>query len=161
MTRIRTEVRAALAAALLLAAAPASLAEDITAGAITIADPWMRAVPAGAKVAGGYAMISNDGAGPDRLVGGSAAFAGRVEVHEMAMEGDVMKMRKLEDGLEIPPGGAVVLKPGSFHVMFMGLTDAPVAGESLEVTLEFETAGAVAVEFKVAPVGAMGPAGGH
>lgn len=152
---------AAAAAALILAVVAGAPAHESTVGAITVTHPWMRATPPGASVAGGYAEIRNDGSEPDRLVGGAVPFAGRVEVHEMSMEGDVMRMRKLEDGLEIPAGSTVVLKPGSFHIMFLGLTASPAVDDLVEGTLTFEKAGDVTVEFQVAPVGATEPHGSH
>ena len=92
-----------------------------TVGNLQIGNPWTRATPKGSTVAGGYMVITNKGTAADRLIGGSAAVANRFEVHRMAMEGGVMTMRPVEGGLEIKPGESVELKPGSFHVMLMGL----------------------------------------
>src|SRR5262245_65437416 len=96
----------ALAAVLLAFAAPVSdaIAEDYSVGTLQISNPWTRATPKGATVAGGYLKITNKGSAPDRLVGGSAAFAGRFEVHSMVTEQGVAKMRPVEGGLEIKPG---------------------------------------------------------
>ncbi len=146
-----------LALALGLSAAPA-LAQEIKAGDLTIEKPWARATPKGAEVGAGYLEIRNDGAAPDRLTGGSADFAG-VEIHEMSMEGGVMKMRELKDGLEIPAHGSVKLAPNGYHIMFTGLKRPLVKGESVKATLTFEHAGAVAVDFAVQGVGAAGPGG--
>ena len=94
---------AALAAVVALAAAP-GLAEEFKAGDLTIDDPWSRATPKGADVAAGYLVVHNRGAAPDRLLGGAADFAGDVAVHEMSMDGGVMKMRALPSSLEeFPP----------------------------------------------------------
>ncbi|MEQ8450020.1 MAG: copper chaperone PCu(A)C [Nitratireductor sp.] len=130
-------------------------------GDLTIINAWVRATPPGAKVAGGYLTVRNDGDQPDRLIGGAAEFAGRVEIHEMTMEGEVMKMAPLADGLEIPAGGAVALKPGGLHVMFMGLRRALKEGETAEATLIFERAGRVELPFAVAPMGAKSHGHGH
>ncbi len=130
-------------------------------GDLTISGPWTRQPPDGARVAGGFMRITNTGKTPDRLVGGSAAFAKRVEVHEMAMTSGVMRMRELAKGLEIKPGEVVELKPGSIHIMFMDLTTALKAGARTKVTLVFEKAGAVDVELVVTPVDATKPATGH
>ncbi len=146
-----------LALALGLCAAPA-LAQEIKAGDLTIEKPWARATPKGAEVGAGYLEIRNNGAAPDRLTGGSADFAA-VEIHEMSMEGGVMKMRELKDGLEIPAHGSVKLAPNGYHLMFTGLKRPLVKGESLKATLTFEHAGAVAVDFAVQGVGAAGPGG--
>lgn len=102
-----------------------------------------------APVAGGYMVIKNNGRTSDFLVDGQAAFAGDVQIHEMTMQGDVMKMRELADGLEIPAGGEVMLQPGGYHVMFMKLSEPLKAGENRKAILTFKNAGSVEVEFGV------------
>jgi copper(I)-binding protein len=131
-------------------------ARTIKAGTLTIAAPWSRATPAGARTAAGYLKITNDGKEPDRLLSGTFAAAARGEVHEMAMVNDVMKMRELADGLEIKPSETVELKPGGYHMMFMELKAPLKAGQTVEGTLVFEKAGSVAVSYTVAPMGATG-----
>ena len=130
-------------------------------GDLVIEAPWVRATPGGAKVAGGYFKITNTGKEADRLIGGSLPIATEVEVHEMAMTNNVMKMRRLADGLEIKPGQSVELKPGGYHVMFMGLSAGLKAGQTVKGTLVFQKAGTVEVEFRVAPIGAQSGGGGH
>lgn len=130
---------------------------EVKAGDLVIAAPVIKATPPNAPVSGGYMNISNSGAAGDRLVSGSADFAGKVEIHEMAMEGDVMKMRPVEGGLEIPAGGSVQLKPGGYHVMFIGLKEQMKPGEKRKAKLVFEKAGEVELEFDVMDV----KAGGH
>jgi copper(I)-binding protein len=110
-------------------------------------------------VAGGYMKIENTGKEADRLVGGSTGIAGKFEVHEMKMSGNVMKMRELDKGLEVPPGKSVELKPGSYHVMLTDLKQQPKAGDKVKGTLLFEKAGKVEVEYTVRGLGAG--AGGH
>jgi hypothetical protein len=122
---------------------------EIKAGDLAISAPVIRATPPNAPVSGGFMAISNSGAASDRLISGSADFAGKVEIHEMSMEGDVMKMRPVEGGLEIPAGGSVELKPGGFHVMFMGLKEPMKPGEKRKAKLVFEKAGEVEIEFDV------------
>lgn len=124
------------------------------AGALTIDTPWTRATPKGAPVAGGYVKITNAGKEADTLVGGSFDLSRRVEVHEMKMEGGMMKMRELADGLPVAPGGSVELKPGGFHLMFLELKEPLVPGKPVKGRLVFEKAGPVDVEFAVAPLGA-------
>jgi copper(I)-binding protein len=124
-----------------------------------IEGPWARATPGGAQVAGGYMKITNTGTDADRLVGGSLPIASEVEVHEMAMSGNVMKMRRLAEGLEIKPGQTVELKPGSYHLMFTGLRSGLKAGQTVKGTLAFEKAGTVEVEYKVVPIGAQSGGG--
>jgi periplasmic copper chaperone A len=144
-------------------AAPAR-AQEVKAGDLVITQAWTRATPGGAKIGGGYLTIENKGSTPDRLIGGSADVAGKVEVHEMAMNNGVMTMRPLEKGLAIEPGKTVKLAPGGYHLMMFDLKSPLKRGEKLPVTLEFEKAGKVQVSLDVAGVGAQGPAndpGGH
>lgn len=138
----------------LLWIAPA-LGQEYKAGSISIDAPWTRATPAGSKVAGGFMKLQNKGQEPDRLIGGSSPIAGRIEVHEMAMIDNVMKMRELTSGLEVKPGQSVELKPGSYHVMFMDLKQALKEGEKFKGTLVFEKAGKVEVEYTVRGMGAQ------
>ena len=134
--------------ALAVSASPA-LAEPVHVGKLMIDGAWTRATPPKAPVAGGFMVISNMGDEPDRLVGGAAPFAKRVEVHEMKIEDEIMKMREIEGGLEIPPGGSVELKPGGYHIMFMGLQQQLMEGEAHTVTLTFEKAGEVELQMPV------------
>ena len=124
-------------------------------GALVIEAPWTRATPGGARVGGAYLKITNTGAQPDRLIGGSLPIAGAVEVHEMSMIDGVMRMRKLAKGLEIKPGQTLELKPGGYHIMFMGLRDSLKQDQPVKGTLQFEKAGSVEVEYRVAPIGAQ------
>jgi len=133
--------------------------ETITVGDLEISAPFIRATPPRAPVSGGYMIIRNTGDADDRLLGGSVDFARKVEVHEMKMDGDVMRMRELENGLVIPAGGEVTLKPGGFHVMFMQLEERMVTGETRTVTLEFERAGTVDLDMPVRDVTRGGHAG--
>jgi uncharacterized protein YcnI/copper(I)-binding protein len=130
------------------------------AGSLTIEAPWARATPGGAQVAGAFMKITNNGSEPDRLIGGTVPFAGRFEIHEMAMDGGVMKMRELSKGLEVKPGETVELKPGGYHVMFMGLKSGLKEGQTVKGTLIFEKTGKVEVEYRVGPIGGGAPAGG-
>ncbi len=123
-------------------------------GKLVIEAPWTRATPGGAQVAGGYVKITNKGTEADRLIGGSLPMASVVEVHEMSMSDGIMKMRRLEAGLEIKPGQTVELKPGGHHIMFMGLSEGLKEGRTVKGTLAFEKAGSIEVEFRVAPIGA-------
>ncbi len=120
-----------------------------TVGDLLITNVRAGATVPKAPVAGGYMMIKNNGSASDFLIGGQAAFSGDVQIHEMTMQGDVMKMRELADGLEIPAGGEVMLQPGGYHVMFMKLTEPLKEGENRKATLTFKNAGSVEVEFGV------------
>jgi len=161
-TRTSSPLFTALLAAALTAGAGAVLAQNVSAGTIEVGKPWMRATPKGAAVAGAYVTISNKGAAPDRLVGGSAAVAGRFEVHSMVTEQGVAKMRPVEGGLEIKPGETVELKPGSFHIMLMDIKGSIEKGQKVKGTLQFEKAGKVDIEYTVEAIGAAAPApAGH
>jgi len=149
MTHTALIIAAVLAA---WAAMPAQ-AEDVTVGGLKISAPWARATPKGASVGGGYMKITNTGTAPDRLVGGSTDISRSFEVHEMMMEGGVMKMRPVADGLEIKPGQTVTLEPSSYHVMFVGLKDQLKQGGHFKATLQFAMAGKVDVDFTVEGIG--------
>jgi copper(I)-binding protein len=129
-------------------------ADAVTAGALRIEQPWSRATPGGAKVAGGYVRITNTGSEPDRLTGGSVSVAGRFQVHEMSESGGVARMRHLERGLAIPPGATVELKPGGYHLMFLDLKEPLKEGQTFRGTLHFEKAGSVPLEYHVLSIGA-------
>jgi len=137
---------------------PAS-AEDVKAGDLVITQAWTRATPNGAKIGGGYLTIENKGTTPDRLVTGTGDIAGRMEIHEMAMDNGVMKMRPLDKGLAIEPGKTVKLAPGGYHLMMFDLKNPLKQGEKVPVTLQFEKAGKVTVSLDVQGVGAQAPAG--
>ncbi len=80
-------------------------------------------------MAGGYLTVTNTGAEPDTLTGGTIDQAGSVEIHSMSMEGGVMKMAPVEGGLVVKPGETVTLKPGGYHLMFQGLKDPLKKGQ--------------------------------
>ena len=131
----------------------------ISRNPLAITQAWSRATPGGAKIAGGYLTIENKGAAPDRLVSGSGDFAGKVEIHEMAMNNGVMTMRPLDKGLPIEPGKTVKLAPGGYHLMLMDLKTPLKQGDKVPLTLEFEKAGKVTLSLDVQGDGAQGPAG--
>jgi uncharacterized protein YcnI len=130
----------------------------LKAGSLTLDQPWSRATPGGAKVGGGYLRITNTGTAPDRLTGGSFPLASKVEVHEMRLDGDVMRMKPVEGGLEIKPGATVELKPGGLHLMFVDLKEPLKEGQTVRGTLTFEKAGSVEVEYTVRGMGGAAPA---
>lgn len=144
------------------AAGPAMAAQnEYKAGALVVRQPWTRATPKGAPVAGGYVTITNTGKTADRLTGGSFALAGMVQIHTMSMDNGVMRMRQLENGIEIKPGATISLKPGGMHLMFMRLKGAPVAGKPVKGTLIFQKAGTVTIEFAVGRMGSKQPPAAH
>jgi copper(I)-binding protein len=142
--------------ALLFVSAPFAFAHEFKAGDLEIEHPWSRAVPAGAKVAGGYFTITNSGGSPDRLLSISSDISEKAELHEMGVKDGVMTMRPVDGGLEIPAGGKVSLAPGGYHLMFFGLKRQPMQGDKFPAVLTFEKAGSVTVEFAVEGMGETG-----
>lgn len=137
-------------------------AQEVKAGDLVITQPWSRATPGGAKIAGGYVTIENKGTTPDRLVSAAGDIAGKVEIHEMTMNNGVMTMRPLDKGLVIEPGKTVKLAPGGYHLMLMDLKGPLKEGDKAPMTLQFEKAGKVMLSLDVQGVGAQAPAGaGH
>lgn len=135
--------------------------DTFTIGDLVVVSPWTRATPGGAKIAGGYLKITNNGKSADRLVGATSAGAHHVEIHEMSMNDGVMKMRPLTDGLIIKSGETVELKPGGFHMMFMDIKQQLKQGDTLKATLTFEKAGKIDLSFNVRAIGASGGAPAH
>ncbi|AZO27833.1 copper chaperone PCu(A)C [Mesorhizobium sp. M1B.F.Ca.ET.045.04.1.1] len=152
---------AVFALLLLLACVPGAIAHEFKAGDLEIGHPWSRATPPGAKVAGGYFTVTNKGSAPDRLQSISSEVSDKAELHEMGVKDGVMTMRPVSGGLEIPAGGKVELKPGGYHLMFVGLKRQPKQGEKFPATLTFEKAGSVTVEFAVEGMGEMGGMDDH
>jgi periplasmic copper chaperone A len=139
-------LRAALAA-LLLTAAPALADEG--ASHIEIHDPYaIQAVPT-APTGSAYMLIHNHASTPDRLLSVASPSAERVEVHSSTEEDGVLRMGPVEEPVEIPAGGLVLLKRGGVHLMFMGLAEPWEDGAMVPVTLTFEEAGEVAIEVPV------------
>ena len=138
-------------------AIPAS-ANDVMAGPLRISAAWARATPKGASIGGGYLTITNTGSTPDTFIGGSTPISGKLEIHEMSMANGVMKMRPVDGGVVIKPGETVTLKPGGYHLMFVGLKQQLRQNGHFDAMLEFEKAGKVDVDFTIAGIGATGPA---
>lgn len=144
MTRIL-----AFAVALFLAL-PAA-AHEIVAGDLQIIHPHIPQPFASAKTAGGYMAIVNSGAESDRLIGIGSDISMKSMVHESRVDADGVGTMAHVDAIEIPPGATVSLEPGGYHIMFMGLTGPLTEGEMHKVTLIFERAGRVEVEFQIDP----------
>ncbi len=156
----RATIPAAFVLALVwIAPGLAQSAQTYRAGSLQIEAPWSRATPGGAKVGSGYMRIVNRGSEPDRLIGGTADTAARVEVHESSTVNGVARMRPVEGGLVIKPGETVELKPGGLHAMLVDLKRPLKEGETIKGTLEFEKAGTVAIEYRVSGIGAQSAGG--
>lgn len=137
----------------------ADAAGTATVGALAIEGAWTRATAEGAKVAAGYLTLRNTSASADTLLSVSTPAAERGEIHDMTMTDDgVMRMRHLADGLEIPAGGTVELKPAGMHLMFLGLKERLVEGGTLPVTLTFKSGAVMTIALPVRALGA--PSGG-
>ena len=147
------------ALAVLAALAPTlAAAGEVTVKGVTVAHPWARATPEGAKIGAAFAEIKTDKDTSDRLTAVSSPIAGRAEIHSMTMEGEIMKMRRL-DSIELKPGEQLVLKPMAAHIMLIDLKQPLKENDPLKLTLTFEKAGPIEVEGTVASLAATGPQG--
>lgn len=142
-----------LAALSLSAIAFAAHAHSFKLGELTIGHPYARSTAPGQPAGGAYLSIRNAGTAGDKLVSASAEVSKSVELHEMKMEGDVMRMREVS-AVEVPAGKAVELKPGGLHIMLMGLKAPLKQGEKFPLKLKFEKAGEVTVTVNVEGPGA-------
>lgn len=129
----------------------------------TVTDAWVRSTVAQQKATGLFAHISSAQGG--KLVAVSSPVAGIAEIHEMKMEGNVMKMRALPNGLDLPAGQTVKLEPGGYHVMLMELRQQVTEGQSVPVTLVIEgkdgKSQTLQIKAAVRPLGAAAGMGGH
>jgi len=146
MTRHRLAVAAGVA---LLSVAAAAAAHEYTLGALKIGHPWSLPTPPGAPTAAGYLTITNNGAKPDRLLGGETPMAAKIEIHSMSMTGNIMRMREVAGGLAIAPGQTVKFDPSDYHLMLIGPKRPFKVGDHIPATLRFAGAGEVKVEFYV------------
>ncbi len=133
-------------------------AQNAKVGTVEIENAYTRATVPGQMAAGGFMKIENKGKA-DQLISASSPVAGEVQLHEMAMEGNVMKMRQVKD-IPVPANGAVELKPGGLHLMFMNIKAPLAAGQTVPVKLKFAKAGEVEVKMPVNAMGAQGSAHG-
>ena len=139
----------------------AGQAHDYRVGSIHIDHPWAIATPNGATVGAGYMKITNEGKEPDRLIALTSPASPKVTLHDSVKEGDVVKMRALDKGLEIKPGETVELKPEGMHVMFEGLKAPLLEAGRVQGTLVFEKAGSVDVDYSIVPMGTKDPHAKH
>lgn len=150
-----TLLKALLISAVGFGMAGMAQAQSAKVGSVQIENAYTRSTVPGQMAAGGFMKIENKGA-VDQLISASSPVAGEVQLHEMAMEGNVMKMRQVKE-VVVPAGGAVELKPGGMHLMFINIKAPLTAGETVPVKLKFAKAGEVEVKM---PVNAMGAQGG-
>ena len=116
---------------------------------LEVSQAWVRETPPNAPVAAGYLTIRNQGASNDRLLKIASTEAERVEIHEIRHEDGVARMREMPDGLPLPAGSTVELKPGGYHLMLIGPSRSFRSGDTVNATLTFEHAGEQKVEFEV------------
>ena len=105
---------------------------------VTVGHAWARATMPGQPVSGAYMEIQSDA--DAKLLGVSSAVVPRVEMHEMSMDGDVMRMREVP-AIDLPKGKTVVLQPGGYHIMLMNLKKPIAVGDIVPLTLRVESGG--------------------
>jgi periplasmic copper chaperone A len=133
MLKGKIQMKTTLSAALLVAVSLPAWAANVS-----VSDAWARATMPGQKVSGAYMQIQSDV--DARLVSASSPAVPRVEVHEMRMDGDVMRMREVK-AIDLPKGKTVSLEPGGFHIMLMNLAKPIAAGDVIPLTLVIEAGG--------------------
>ena len=133
---------------LLLLVASSGLTEEYSAGDLLIKQAWARPTPPTATVGAAYFTLDNSKGQDDRLLSAEADVSATVELHNHIMEGNVMKMRRV-DAVEVPAGQTVAFAPGGLHVMLIGLKEPLITGKTFPLTLNFEQAGAVTLEVVV------------
>ena len=126
-------------------------AQKIEFGELIISNAWIRSTPANHHLTAGYLEIENVGDMDDKLIDVSSSIAEEVEIHQIIMKKEIIKMRPLKDGLTIRAGDIVHLKPGSVHLMFLGLKQLILPTELYEINLTFLNAGKLTVMASVKP----------
>ena len=137
----------------------AAQASEFKAGGLVITSPWTYATPEGAKVWGGFMVLTNTGNEDDRLIGAAADVSGSVEIHENGILNGVMMWRPSNLGIPIEAASSVTIRLFTHHkLMFVDLKQPLVAGQKIKGLLRFQRAGEVEIEYEVFPLGAKGPA---
>jgi copper(I)-binding protein len=154
LRRIALATAAALAPMTLATGASAhNHGGEAPAGGLVVSQPYARATMPGAKVAAAYMQLRNTGKAPITLVSAASPVCDKVELHTMSMEGGIMRMRQITDGVAIQPGGTVSLAPGGMHLMLMGLRQQLTPGTEVAITLTFDGAPAQTLKFPVQAAG--------
>ena len=133
-------------------------APAIRLGSIEIRQPWARAASARAREGAGFLTLTNTGAEPDRLVAARSPAVERIEIHAIKVVGPNIEMRPCAEGLALPAGTTMTLKPRGYHLLLIGLASPLTPGALLPVTLAFEKAGTLDIEFSVGDPGPVGNA---
>ena len=152
--------RLAVLAILAVVASAAALAQahEHKQGPLTVVHPWSRATAPSQKAGGVFLRIENASDQPDRLIGVESEMAEAASMHAMIRDGDVMKMRPVSGGVDVPANGHVDLAPGGKHVMLIGLRERLVKDSTIPLTLIFERAGRFEILAVVEAAGSRGPA---
>lgn len=146
------QLRSTLTFAAAILASSLALAQEYKLKGLHLSEPYARATMPHQPAGGAYVTIENKGTSADKLVAASSPVAKSVEIHTMAMEGNVMKMREVP-GIELKPAEKLVMKPGEgYHLMLMGLRQPLKVGEKFPITLTFEKAGKTEVTAEVREV---------
>jgi copper(I)-binding protein len=133
-----------------LTAVSVARATEQVVGDLKLTAPWIRASVPGQVNGAGYVQIDNKAGQTDRLISATTNGVNRVELHTIITDNGVAKMREVP-GIDVPANGAVKLMPGGFHIMFLGLSTPFKADTTIPVTLKFEKAGEVKVDFEIKP----------
>ena len=147
--------------ALMLLLTVAALSHEYASGPLRVVHPWSPPTTPGATVGAGYMKVVNAGPSPVRLLGASSPAASRVEFHSMSMDGGVMRMRPLPEGLIVPANGQIQLKRGGLHMMLIGLKRPLVEEELVPLTLIFDGGIRMDVELYVENMGTAASAHEH
>jgi copper(I)-binding protein len=140
--------RPIIAIALITALVLSACGTISTGPQISVEDAWARPVPAAGGNGTVYFRLVNTGNEADQLLGGESPVAGSVEVHKTTMEEGVMRMEHIP-GLEMPPKGEVLLKPGGYHVMLIDVDQSLAPGDTLPITLRFEKTAEIKIDVEV------------
>ncbi|RZJ25760.1 MAG: copper chaperone PCu(A)C [Brevundimonas sp.] len=156
----RTLIPLAAVAALLAACSNPS-SGGAPANTVATAGALCRPTPVGRQMTGCYLTLTSTGA--DTLVSVSTPAAGRVEIHESRIESNMMMMRQLPEGLPLPAGQTVELKPGGNHIMLLAVANPLTVGQTIPLTLNFAAAGPVTVQATIGqpPIDEYGTHTGH
>jgi copper(I)-binding protein len=139
----------AAAVVIALAATSAVDARDVRVGALTVRDASVTPTRGASKTTAGYLSVVSTSKTSDRLMSASCTCAASVQLHRMWMDGQIMRMRQVTDGLEIPAGGTLALASGGNHLMLLGVKSPLKDGATVRLTLTFQYAGKVTVEAPV------------
>lgn len=143
--------------AVIFHAAPALAQPAPIPDQVAVEGAWSRATPPGAQTGAVYLTLTSPAG--DRLVGASSPSSRKAEVHEMRMEGPVMRMREATDGLDLPAGQHVALAPGGYHLMLVDLAAPLKQGQTVHVRLTFQKSPPAEVDVPIGAVGAAAPPG--